>query len=123
MGLTWGDLTAEHDAGEAGGLVRAARMMTGLSQRELARRCGVHAGEISLIEAAKRQPTFPVLLRILRGAGFELRCDLVSGDGHDGSLVDLYEALTGQGRRDVEEREQATESAWRTARRLGPVRR
>jgi transcriptional regulator with XRE-family HTH domain len=53
-------------------LIREARRRGGLSQRELARRAGVSQPVVAAYETARRQPTFPTLLRLLDAAGCEL---------------------------------------------------
>lgn len=71
----------------AGGLVLMAREEAGLSQRELADRAGVAQSEIARIEIGKREPSLPVLQRILAGAGVELRFRLVPVGDHDQVLA------------------------------------
>lgn len=71
----------------AGGLVLMAREEAGLSQRELADRAGIAQSEIARIESGKREPSIPVLQRILAGAGVELRFRLAPVDDHDQVLA------------------------------------
>jgi transcriptional regulator with XRE-family HTH domain len=71
----------------AGGLVLMAREEAGLSQRELAERAGVAQSEIARIESGKREPSIPILQRILAGAGLELRFRLAPMDQHDHVLA------------------------------------
>lgn len=47
-----------------GGRVRAAREAQGLTQEQVAERSGVHATEVSRIEAGKRDPKVSTLLRL-----------------------------------------------------------
>jgi transcriptional regulator with XRE-family HTH domain len=60
----------------AAALLQIARLQTGISQAELARRAGVPASMVSAYERDKRQPTLPTLMRLLKAAGLELRLHL-----------------------------------------------
>ena len=53
--------------------VAAARKQRGLSQRQLADRCGVHQSEISDIERGEANPTYRTLQSIARGLGSRFR--------------------------------------------------
>jgi transcriptional regulator with XRE-family HTH domain len=86
----------------AAGLVLMAREEAGLSQRELAERAGVAQSEIARIESGRREPSIPILQRILAGAGMELRFRLAPADDHDRILA------ARQARRTVPEREAVT---------------
>ncbi len=86
----------------AGETVRSARAFWGLSQRDLARRSGVPHSVIAEIESARRQPSIPTLARILRGAGFDLRLELVAYDPHDDDLEAEEAAMTADLRQAVE---------------------
>ena len=50
--------------GDLGKNLRAARSNLGLTQEEVAERSGVQAGEVSRIEAGKRDPKVSTLLRL-----------------------------------------------------------
>jgi transcriptional regulator with XRE-family HTH domain len=54
------------------GLVRRARRIADLSQRELAAAAGIAPSTIGRIEAGDRQPSLALLLRVLGVAGLEL---------------------------------------------------
>lgn len=54
------------------GIVRAVRRRADASQRELARRAGVHHATIGRIEAGALTPSLELLLRIIGVAGFRL---------------------------------------------------
>lgn len=99
-----GPTTAGYVQRLAGSLVRLARLETGVSQRELARRAGVAQSTIARIESGSRQPSLPVLARILAAVDLELRVRLEPYDSHD----DFYDAEDGR-------------RAGRTARGPGPV--
>jgi len=71
----------------AGSLVWQARTGARLTQRDLAVACGVPQSTIAAIERGRRQPSIPLLQRILRGAGMEVRLVLEPLDDHDASLV------------------------------------
>jgi transcriptional regulator with XRE-family HTH domain len=49
-----------------GSNLRAARERLGLTQEEVAQRSGVHATEVSRIEAGKRDPKVSTLLRLAK---------------------------------------------------------
>jgi transcriptional regulator with XRE-family HTH domain len=67
----------------AGSLVWMARTGAGLTQRELAEAAGVPQSTVAAIEAGRRQPSLPLLERILAGAGQELRLHLTAKDPSD----------------------------------------
>lgn len=71
----------------AGSLVWQARTEARLSQRDLAVACGVPQSTIAAIERGRRQPSVPLLQRIVRGAGMEVRLVLAPVSDHDDSLV------------------------------------
>lgn len=52
--------------GVLGGNLRAARERLGLTQEEVAHRSGVHATEVSRIEAGKRDPQVSTLERLAK---------------------------------------------------------
>ena len=64
----------------AGDLIRLARAKAGVTQSELAERAGVAQSLVSAYENGRRQPTLPVLKRLLAAAGFELRTRLSEPD-------------------------------------------
>ena len=70
----------------AGNLARLARSQTGMSQRDLAARSGVPQSVIAAIESGTRQPSWPLLCRILAGADLEPRVHLAPYDDHDDVL-------------------------------------
>jgi transcriptional regulator with XRE-family HTH domain len=69
-------------------LLREARTQAGLSQRALAARVGIAQSEIARIETGRQEPSFDRLERLVRGAGFDLRIELVPHDDHDERLID-----------------------------------
>ncbi|TXH19473.1 MAG: XRE family transcriptional regulator [Mycobacterium sp.] len=69
-------------------MVRIARTRVGLSQRDLARAAHVPQSTIARIESGSRQPSLPVLARILAAADLELRVTLEPYSSHD----DFYDA-------------------------------
>jgi transcriptional regulator with XRE-family HTH domain len=71
---------AKTPATAASAFLRLARLEAGLSQRELAERAGVTQSEIARIESGKREPSIPILQKILAGAGQELRFELAKLD-------------------------------------------
>mgnify|MGYP002620543377 FL=1 len=64
----------------AGGLVRRARRIADLSQRELARRAGLAPSTVARIETGEVMPSLEVMQRILDTAGLSLV--VVDRDGH-----------------------------------------
>jgi len=64
------------DLVRAGTLLHQARKQAGLSQVELAARAGLTQSVISAYESGQRQPSIPVLARLIRAAGFELTLGL-----------------------------------------------
>ncbi len=79
----------------AGSLLWQARTSAGLTQRQLAERSGVPQSTIAVIESGQREPSIPVLSRILRGAGVELRLTLApveveSAVDHDGVMTSVF---------------------------------
>jgi transcriptional regulator with XRE-family HTH domain len=57
-------------------LIAKARAMSGLTQRDLARRAGTSAAAICKYEAADQIPRFDTLARIVEAAGAELHCEI-----------------------------------------------
>ncbi|HZU71207.1 MAG TPA: helix-turn-helix transcriptional regulator [Acidimicrobiales bacterium] len=68
------------DSRVAGDLIRLARAKSGLTQEQIATRAGVAQSLISAYENGRRQPTMPMLLRLLEAAGFDLRMRLEAPD-------------------------------------------
>lgn len=84
-------------------VLREARALAGLSQRELAQRAGVAQSEIARIEMGRQEPGLARLQELVRAAGYDLSLRLVPHDDHDERLIDDMLALT------VEERLEALE--------------
>lgn len=83
---TMGITTTGYAERFAGNLSRLARAQTGMSQRDLAARSGVAQSVIAAIESGARQPSWPLLCRILAGADLEPRVQLAPYDDHDDVL-------------------------------------
>lgn len=62
--------------GAAGDVLRRARRAAGLSQSQLAELAGTSQSAVAAYESGARQPTIPVLERMVRAAGAELVVDL-----------------------------------------------
>jgi transcriptional regulator with XRE-family HTH domain len=77
----------------AGALLRSARLRSGLSQTAFADLIGIAQPTLSAYESGSRQPTLPTLLRMLAGAGLELRLEVVERDGHDAVLAEWERSL------------------------------
>lgn len=78
-------------AAAGGGLIAEARVLAGLSQRELARRAKTSAAAIANYENGHQQPRFDTLMRIIEAAGYELRCKVAEPDGQS-RLYKAWEA-------------------------------
>jgi transcriptional regulator with XRE-family HTH domain len=83
---TMGQSTASYVQRLAGNLLRVARARAGMSQRELAEAAGVQQSTIARIESGARQPSLPVLARILAAVDLEPRITLEAYDAHDDVL-------------------------------------
>lgn len=70
----------------AASLVWQARTDAGMTQRDLAERAGVPQSTIGAIETGGRQPSIPLLQRLVRGAGKEVRFVLADFDDDDSSI-------------------------------------
>lgn len=77
----------------AGALLQSARQRSGLSQTAFADLIGIAQPTLSAYETGTRQPTLPTLLRMLAGAGLELRLEVVERDGHDELLAEWERSL------------------------------
>ena len=60
----------------AGALLREARLRSGLTQAELARRAGVTQSVISAYESGRRQPALTTLASLIWSAGLEMTVTL-----------------------------------------------
>ena len=81
-----GPTTTAHVDRLAGNVLRIARARAGLSQRELASAARVPQSTIARIESGARQPSLPVLARILAAIDLELRVSVADYDAHDDIL-------------------------------------
>jgi transcriptional regulator with XRE-family HTH domain len=81
-----GPTTTAHVERLAGNVLRIARARAGLSQRELAAAAHVPQSTIARIESGTRQPSLPVLARILAAIDLELRITVADYDAHDDIL-------------------------------------
>lgn len=80
--------------GTAGQLLRQARRRTGITQAELAKRCGVPQSVLSAYERGRRQPSVAALARLLASMGLGLQLtdralDPVVAGRHLGELLDF----------------------------------
>ncbi len=69
----------------AGAFVRTARLRSGLTQRQLARRARVPQPMVSLIERGRQDPRYGTLVRLLRASGASLDLVPLAGQGVDRS--------------------------------------
>lgn len=83
---TMGTTTADQVERLAGNLLRIARARAGMSQRDLAEIAHVPQSTVARIESGARQPSLPVLARILAAVDLELRIGLDRYDPHDDVL-------------------------------------
>lgn len=72
----------------AGSLLQSARQRLGLSQTAFADLVGIAQPTLSAYESGRRQPTVPTLLKLLAGAGLELRMELAERANHDAVLAE-----------------------------------
>ncbi len=84
-----GPTTSGYIGRRAGNLLREARAMSGMSQRELAAAAGVPHSTIARIESSVRQPSLALLDRILIAADLDLKLRLEPYDDHDDVLDNL----------------------------------
>jgi transcriptional regulator with XRE-family HTH domain len=73
-----------------GDLVREARKRAGLTQHELAQRAGTTQSAIARVESGRTSPSFDLVQRLLKAAGFRLDVAL---DPYDDSDIAQAEAL------------------------------
>jgi predicted nucleotidyltransferase/DNA-binding XRE family transcriptional regulator len=59
-------------------LLRETREQVGLTQAQLAERCGVTQSVISAYESGRREPSVPTLQRLIGGTGLRLELDVRS---------------------------------------------
>jgi predicted nucleotidyltransferase/DNA-binding XRE family transcriptional regulator len=64
----------------AGSLVREARRRAGMTQAQLADRAGITQSVVSAYESSRREPSLPVLLRLIAATGHALDGELVKAD-------------------------------------------
>ena len=100
-----GPTTARAVEGFAGTMLKLARQDKHLTQRELAAVAGVPYTTIAKIESGARQPSWPVLCRILAAVDLEMRVRLAPYDNHDDTL-DATEAQLTEQQRDARDRAQ-----------------
>ncbi|WP_277208470.1 XRE family transcriptional regulator [Isoptericola croceus] len=84
---------------DAASLVREARARRGLTQRALADRTGVAQTTIARIESGRHQPSLGMLSRLLAGAGFRPRIDLVNAVPPSRLLIEHRDAVVDAARR------------------------
>lgn len=84
-----------------GRLIARARAIAGLTQQELAQAAGLTQSVVSAYETGRRQPTLPMLFRLLSAAGFAPTIDLRSGGdgGGRGGLLDAVRSRMDEVRR------------------------
>ena len=81
-----GPTTSEHAERLAGNLLKVARAKSGMSQRELAETAHIAQSTVARIESGSRQPSLPVLAKILAALNLEMRITLANYDAHDDVL-------------------------------------
>lgn len=102
---TMGPTTTRAVEGFAGTMLRRARQDKQLTQREFAAVAGVPHTTIAKIESGARQPSWPVLCRILAAVDLEMRVRLMPYDTHDDAL-DATEAQLTEHQRDARDQTQ-----------------
>ncbi len=91
---TMGPTTQRNVERVPGALIKLARLKRNLSQRQLAELAGVRQPTIAEIESGRRQPSWPLLCKILAGADLEPRVQLEPYDNHDDILDATMARLT-----------------------------
>jgi transcriptional regulator with XRE-family HTH domain len=86
----------------AAGILRSVRQKADLTQQQLAEAAGMSQQVVSAYETGRREPTLPMLLRLVRAAGLDLRFRLEALDRHDESLTQYLEALPPKVRAEIE---------------------
>lgn len=66
--------------------MKVARAKSGMSQRELAETAHIAQSTVARIESGSRQPSLPVLAKILAALNLEMRITLANYDAHDDIL-------------------------------------
>ncbi len=61
--------------GSAAQFLRETRLRMGMTQAELAERCGITQSVISAYESGRREPSVPALQRLVAGTGLRLELD------------------------------------------------
>ena len=87
----------------AAGLIRLARIKSGMTQVELARRAGVSQQVISEYETGRKEPTLPSLRRLINAAGYEIRMRLEPLSDHDESVERFLDTLDPKARAEIEQ--------------------
>lgn len=88
---------SQDDAFPIAGLLRQARRLAGLSQREFARRAGVSSGTVGRAESGDLTPGLGTLLRLLAAA--ELRLVVTDGAGRVVRPLEEFPATRDYGNR------------------------
>jgi transcriptional regulator with XRE-family HTH domain len=78
----------------SGDLLREARLRTGLSQAELARRAGKPTSVIGRWERGEVKPSLETLRDVIRSAGLELGLTLSNADTDDHDLALIRRSLS-----------------------------
>lgn len=89
-----GETRRRHSEQLAASLLRLARAKRGWTQRQLATAAGAPQSTIARIESGARQPSLPMLTRLLAAADFDLRTRLEAYDDHDDVLDTLNARLS-----------------------------
>lgn len=71
----------------AGSLLWQARTEARMTQRQLAEVADIPQSTVAAIETGRRQPSIPLLQRLIAAAGKELRFVLADADDHDASIL------------------------------------
>jgi transcriptional regulator with XRE-family HTH domain len=74
--------------------IKLSRLRAGLTQKELARRCGMSQAAVARIEGGRVSPRLDTAARILRECGMRLEAVPRSGQGIDRTTIRRMLALT-----------------------------
>ncbi|RFU21248.1 helix-turn-helix domain-containing protein [Geodermatophilus marinus] len=83
-------------------MLREARARAGITQADLAARAGTTQSVVSAYESGRREPTVPVLLRLIAATGHAVDARLVPGEpGHPAPLAGVLGRRVRRHRREI----------------------
>ncbi len=88
-------------------LIQSARNRAGITQRELADNAGISQQAVSAYETGKKEPSVPMLVKLIESAGLSMQVTLLHSDDPDppsrrgsepGEVAQLHQRLADQAR-------------------------